>query len=1183
MYKFKESLVKFVFLVSLASFSFSVQITINTQQDKKPISPYIYGTNQDREGVNNTARRFGGNRTTGYNWENNASNAGSDWYHSSDYFIPSSMGIPQSQWSIPGRCLTYFHEQSLAKGAVSGITLQLAGYVSKDTNGTVSEAETAPSNRWCEVKFRKNAPLSLTPDINDNYVYLDECVNFLINTFGQANTQTGIKVYMLDNEPDLWAYTHPRIHPNPTTCVELIQKSTTVAAMVKELDPYALIFGYTSYGFKGYLDLQDAPDWNNVKGSQHRWFIDWYLEQMKLASQQHGKRLLDVLNVHWYPEARGAGVRITEDGSDTTRDLLIARMQAPRTLWDPTYKTSVKGQITAGEDSWINQWFPEYLPILPNLFQSIEQFYPGTKLAITEYSYGGEKNISGGVALADVLGIFGKYGVYWASMWGSDGPYTKAGFNIYLNYNGNGGKFGDTSVYANTDDIENTSVYASIFGDDETELHIIAINKNLDNDIQVNFSINSSANYTYAEVWGFDSTSANITQRTPVNNITNNSFSYTLPKTSVLHFILTGTQQTNLPPSTPTKPQGPTSVDIGPVYTYTTYSIDPNNDMIYYVFDWGDGSISTSSLLFSGATCYMTKIFTTSGTYSIKVKAVDTKGAESGWSESLSVVVSSYVFVQLPKFTVYDGETSTTNFNYGGGWAAPGDSKIEEVTENYNSPNHSLKLTLSWDEWWGGAGFNWAGWWRQDRILDLTKFEQLECYIYVESIPQNARITFHLKDSGNVMGKEVVVNNYLPSNYLNKWVCLRIPLDEFFSIQVSTADRSKVWELQIGITGVQSGSAVIYLDDIGFIYPTTSQDNPPVVSITSPGNGSVVSGVVNIQVDASDDKGINKVLFYIDNVCVSTDTASPYSYSWDTTKYSDGQHTIKVVAYDTENQTSSAQITVSVNNQTQQQDNPPQVSILSPLNNSTVSGTVEIQVTATDDVGINKVLFYINNICVSTDTTSPYRYNWDTTQVNNGTYTIKAVAYDTSNKTASAQVTVFVYNVLGDQPPQILEVSGIQQILSGEVVITINAQDDNGVQKVEIQLDDQTITTLTQPPYSFTLDTKLYPDGVYTLTVLVYDISDQVSQQSYQIIINNQPQTQKYRKVYVFSPNGDGINDEVDFGPEVEYVVIYNLQGEEICKVKKLDNKVKIASGNYIYKLKLKDNTTYKGFIQVVR
>jgi len=77
------------FLLLIASQVYAeVTVTINTLQERKPISPYIYGVNQDMAGVNPTVRRMGGNRMTGYNWENNYSNAGSDWYHSSDDFIP---------------------------------------------------------------------------------------------------------------------------------------------------------------------------------------------------------------------------------------------------------------------------------------------------------------------------------------------------------------------------------------------------------------------------------------------------------------------------------------------------------------------------------------------------------------------------------------------------------------------------------------------------------------------------------------------------------------------------------------------------------------------------------------------------------------------------------------------------------------------------------------------------------------------------------------------------------------------------------------------------------------------------------------------------------------------------------------------------------------------------------------
>ena len=70
---------------------FAVEITIYPDQQRSSISPSIYGINQDMEGDENIVlRRLGGNRLTGYNWENNASNAGEDWFNSSDSFLCSN-------------------------------------------------------------------------------------------------------------------------------------------------------------------------------------------------------------------------------------------------------------------------------------------------------------------------------------------------------------------------------------------------------------------------------------------------------------------------------------------------------------------------------------------------------------------------------------------------------------------------------------------------------------------------------------------------------------------------------------------------------------------------------------------------------------------------------------------------------------------------------------------------------------------------------------------------------------------------------------------------------------------------------------------------------------------------------------------------------------------------------------
>jgi len=498
-------------------------VTINASMT--PISPYIYGANPAfTAGENLGARRIGGNRLTGYNWENNASNAGTDYLNSSDNYLAS--GIPDP--GTPGIVTTTFLNEALSVGAYPLVTLQMAGYVAKDKNGTVSLAETAPSSRWDKVQFVKGSAFSLSPDITDTSVYMDEYVNYLVEAYGLANTETGVKGYELDNEPALWQSTHPRIHPNKPTCQEVTQKGIALSNAVKNVDSSAEIFGPVLYGFGAYYDFQSATDWNTVKsGKSYSWFIDYYLDEMKKAETTYGKRLLDVLDVHWYPEARGDN-RISDASANSANDK-AARLQAPRTLWDSRYK----------ENSWIAQSYPAYLPLIPKLTASINKYYPGTKLAFTEFTYGGENDITGGIATTDALGIFGKYGLYFATFWpgNSTTSYVQSAYRIYRNYDGLKSTFGDLSMPSTTSDSVNTSIYSSIKSG-TNEIHVIAINKNLTGSITANFTIQHNKSVLSGNVWVLDNSSTQIRNAGSIASIQNNTFSYTLPAGSVCHFVL---------------------------------------------------------------------------------------------------------------------------------------------------------------------------------------------------------------------------------------------------------------------------------------------------------------------------------------------------------------------------------------------------------------------------------------------------------------------------------------------------------------------------------------------------------------------------------------------------------------------------------------------------------------------
>jgi mannan endo-1,4-beta-mannosidase len=536
-------LVFIVFCATAVATNISVTYTIKTDSNRTPISPYIYGTNWGN-GADYTIGRSGGNRLTAYNWENNFSNAGADWWWHNDNYMSSSL--------TPGKAITDFRDSCITNHQESIVTLQMAGYVSDSITGYVDcNTQAAPSYWFKKVVFAKGAPFCNPPGnpiTTDANVYMDEFVNFLVSRYGHAGEANGVKFYDLDNEPDIWFEynspppkdpnyhgTHWEVHPNAKcSCRELTERSVPLSIAVKNVDPNAQILGPVSYGFNGFHTFQDANDWGSLQNG-YNWFLDYYLDRMEANSVAAGKRLLDVLDVHWYPEAQdGAGNRITNTVRTTA--MFNARMQAPRTLWDPGYVWPNGGEI-----SWINQqWFADHLPILPELFQSINNYYPGTKLAITEFDYGDQNNFSGGIATTDVLGIFGKYGVYISNYWGGgeEANYVHAAYNIYRNYDGSHSKFGDTNVPAGMSDKVNSSVYASITDTSASELHLIVINKNLSNAISGTFNINSQRNYSSASVWKFDNYDCNIIQTTGISYIADNTFTYTIPPMTVCHIVL---------------------------------------------------------------------------------------------------------------------------------------------------------------------------------------------------------------------------------------------------------------------------------------------------------------------------------------------------------------------------------------------------------------------------------------------------------------------------------------------------------------------------------------------------------------------------------------------------------------------------------------------------------------------
>ena len=194
------------------------------------------------------------------------------------------------------------------------------------------------------------------------------------------------------------------------------------------------------------------------------------------------------------------------------------------------------------------------------------------------------------------------------------------------------------------------------------------------------------------------------------------------------------------------------------------------------------------------------------------------------------------------------------------------------------------------------------------------------------------------------------------------------------------------------------GESTVYYEPYLTSMPILDEE-PPTLTIKSPSPGALLSGNVTVSVDASDPSGVAYILFYVDDTLVLNDTKAPYEYVWDTTGWDDGNHTIRVVAVDTFGNAAEASITVTVDN------TAPSVSITEPSGGEAVRGTLTVRADASDASGVESVKFYINGMLVYTDVEAPYEYVWNTTEWDDGDYTIKVVAVDVLGNEGEDTVT----------------------------------------------------------------------------------------------------------------------------------------------------------------------------------
>ena len=298
----------------------------------------------------------------------------------------------------------------------------------------------------------------------------------------------------------------------------------------------------------------------------------------------------------------------------------------------------------------------------------------------------------------------------------------------------------------------------------------------------------------------------------------------------------------------------------------------------------------------------------------------------------------------------------------------------------------------------------------------------------------------------------------------------------------------------------------VFVDnEINVVYDTT----PPSVVITNPAANQTVSGNINVTAAAFDNIAVSKVEFYHNSDLYSTDNTYPYAASWNTQdETEDSEHIWYAKTYDTSDLTAQSQsIAVYVNNE----DNVlPTGFIAQPYAGQSVSGNVEILISAFDNIGVTSVDLYINGENIISLTDLPYSYLWNTEIYSeDNEHFISAKINDEHGNFFNVQpIAVTVNNdpsANDNIPPVISILSPVTGTTVGDTVqVWIYAQDNIGIEQVLLTIDTLEFT-LTDSPYVYLWGTYEYPnESTHLISAIAFDSSNnQTTAQSISVTVEN--------------------------------------------------------------------------------
>jgi hypothetical protein len=458
----------------------NIGLSVDVAAGRHPIDPNIYGLAQYQlsqyangaafaKEIKLPAVRWGGDATTRYNWEVDSSNSGGDFF----FLGGNGAANPTPSGQVDGMINEY-----KPAGAKPLITIPIIPYINSTSQSTCSFPVTSfqftPPGGSPETISGYGPQQSYLPfllggtlqcgngvtasgdlllDTNIYYNHIDNTpatqeawVKHLVSTFGTGSGPGTIHYFQLDNEPYGWGNTHRDVQPNGAIYPTIVDLGEQYATAIKHADGDALVFGPSDFTLGGWIGNQDQQD--GMFAGQ------FYLREFAKYDKENGSRSLDYFDEHFY----GPG------GSSP------AEIQSTRALWDPTYNSG----------TYVEQYFFfGGMNLIPRFKAWTNRFYPGTKVSLSEYSMtNGGATIYDALTQADVLGIFGRQQLDFASEWYVPDPSTPVAYSyrLYRNYDGNGSEYGDVWVNSQSADQTQLAVYGAERSTDGA-LTLVIVNK----------------------------------------------------------------------------------------------------------------------------------------------------------------------------------------------------------------------------------------------------------------------------------------------------------------------------------------------------------------------------------------------------------------------------------------------------------------------------------------------------------------------------------------------------------------------------------------------------------------------------------------------------------------------------------------------------------------------------------